>query len=297
MSPLATPLLMMSALRSGRYRLPIAWTSSRTRTTTSWPRVRPEVGPEQADHGSASAVGCGRRRARAADVARRQLATRRAAHRPQPDEAGLRARRRSVAPAARASVLAAVRASRSRKTASPGVGRVDEDDPPVRRVVAALDEAALLHPVDDAGRAGDRDVERLGEPAHRQRALGLEDRQDVEVDEAERAAQPAPEQPMRSRGFQAVSSSTTASSIASRPPIIQCHIDNLARPVRIGVKRPRPASAPAAAERLAGRRDERPEPAAAGASSPGRSARAGPAAARRSSRPRAAPGAAAARPG
>ena len=70
---------------------------------------------------------------------------------------------------------------------------VDADDPPVRLAVAPLDEAALLHPVDDPGRAGDRDVERLGELAHRQRALGLEDRQDVEVDEAERAAEPAAE--------------------------------------------------------------------------------------------------------
>ena len=57
-------------------------------------------------------------------------------------------------------------------------------------VAAALDEAALLHPVDDAGGARLGHVERLGEAAHRERAVDVEDGQDVEVDEAERAARP-----------------------------------------------------------------------------------------------------------
>ena len=90
------------------------------------------------------------------------------------------------------------------KTARPASVGVDEDDPAVVVVVAALDEAALLHPVDDPGRARDRHVERVGELAHRQRALVLEDRQHVEVDDAERALQPAAGTcPSARAGFQA----------------------------------------------------------------------------------------------
>ena len=107
-------------------------------------------------------------------------------------------------------MLAPVTSPRSRKTASAGVGRVDQHDPTVVALASPLDEPALVHPVDDPGRARDRHVERLGELAHRQRAVGLEHRQDVQVDEAERAAQPGRNAPMRSRGFQAVSSSSKA---------------------------------------------------------------------------------------
>ena len=72
-----------------------------------------------------------------------------------------------------------------------GPAEMDDDDPAVGRVMAAGDEAAALHPADDAGHARDRDVEGLRELAHRARPGLLEDRDDVEVDEAQRAALPA----------------------------------------------------------------------------------------------------------
>jgi len=59
--------------------------------------------------------------------------------------------------------------------------RVDDDDPAVGQVMPALDEPALLHAVDDARRAGHRDVERLRELAHRQGPIDLEHGQDVEI--------------------------------------------------------------------------------------------------------------------
>ena len=46
-----------------------------------------------------------------------------------------------------------------------GLRRDHQDDPAVLVVVLALDEAALLHPADDPGRARDGDVERVGELA------------------------------------------------------------------------------------------------------------------------------------
>ena len=66
-----------------------------------------------------------------------------------------------------------------------GLGERDPDHPAVDRVAPPLHEAAPLHPVDDAGGAGLRDIEGLGDAAHRQRAVDLEDRQDVEMDEAQ----------------------------------------------------------------------------------------------------------------
>ena len=164
MSPLATPLLMMSALRSGRYRLPIAPTSSRTSAIASGRRVRAQVGPQQADHAVL------RPARRWLGRSRRALATRAHAARRgtvellvgQPVEQASRGARDGRAPM-------------SRKTARPAsVGWTRTTRRSVSRL-AALDEAALLHPVDDAGRARDRDVERVGEPPHRQRAVGLED--------------------------------------------------------------------------------------------------------------------------
>src|SRR4051794_38753181 len=74
-----------------------------------------------------------------------------------------------------------------------GARGVHGHDAAIRIAVAPLDEAALLHPVDDPGGAGDRYVELLGEAGHREWALQLEDRQDVDVDEAEGPDEEAPE--------------------------------------------------------------------------------------------------------
>ena len=90
--------------------------------------------------------------------------------------------------------------------------RVNQHDPPVLGVVPSLDEASRLHPVDDAGHARDRDVEGLGEAAHRHRALGLEERQNVEVGHAHRALVQALNAATNSRGFQDVSSSMTSAT-------------------------------------------------------------------------------------
>ncbi len=75
-----------------------------------------------------------------------------------------------------------------------GRRRADHHHPPIAAAVPALDEAAVFHAADDAGGAGDRDVERVGELAHRHLAVHLELGDDVEVDErqrTERAAMPA----------------------------------------------------------------------------------------------------------
>ena len=60
----------------------------------------------------------------------------------------------------------------------------DEDDAPVVGHADALDEPSLLHPVDDPGGVAERDVEQLGEPAHRQVAVVLEQPHDVHVGHA-----------------------------------------------------------------------------------------------------------------
>ena len=72
-----------------------------------------------------------------------------------------------------------------------GGGRGDADDAAVRVLPAPFHEASLLHAVDDAGRAGLGHVERLGEGTHRDRPLLVQDRQHVEVDEAEWPRRPA----------------------------------------------------------------------------------------------------------
>jgi hypothetical protein len=72
---------------------------------------------------------------------------------------------------------------------------VDEDDAPVILLVAPLDQAALLHPIHDPGRARNRDIERLRETAHRQRSVRLENGENVQVNDAQRPAKPRPERP------------------------------------------------------------------------------------------------------
>ena len=112
---------------------------------------------------------------------------------------------------------------RSRRSAAtpgeqrrPSVGERDADHAPVLVVAAALDEAALLHAVHDPGGARLRDVERLRQGAHRERAVRLEDGQDVEVDEAQRPRRPAPHVADMSAGVWEVSSSSSSLSRRSR---------------------------------------------------------------------------------
>src|SRR5947208_40010 len=64
---------------------------------------------------------------------------------------------------------------------------MDDDHPSIVGVVPALDEPAPLHPVDDARRARDGNLEELCETAHGQRTVRIELVQDVEMDEAQRA--------------------------------------------------------------------------------------------------------------
>src|SRR4051812_23173958 len=71
------------------------------------------------------------------------------------------------------------------------LGDAHEDDPAILEVVDPLDEPALLHAVDDSGRAGDGHVERLGEAAHLEGAVRVEEDQDVEMRKADRTLVPA----------------------------------------------------------------------------------------------------------
>src|SRR4029079_3449597 len=62
------------------------------------------------------------------------------------------------------------------------------DDAPVAVVATTLDQAELLHAVDDAGSARLAYVPALREDAHGEGTLGLERNEDLDVDEAQRAA-------------------------------------------------------------------------------------------------------------
>ena len=127
-------------------------------------------------------------------------------------------------------------------------GGMHEDDAPVVRIVATFHESPVDHPVHDPGHARDRDIELLGEAAHRQRSLGLEQRQDVEVDQAERTLLPAPEMrdelariPGRELDEDGLDELLMRLrrrvGLASRPADSQCHIANLRHANRSG-KRP-----------------------------------------------------------
>ena len=74
-----------------------------------------------------------------------------------------------------------------------GVGGTHEHDPPVARDADALHESALLHAVDDPGRAGHRGVDDLRQAPHRHRLVVVEQRQDVEMGHAEAE----PQEPLR----------------------------------------------------------------------------------------------------
>jgi hypothetical protein len=67
----------------------------------------------------------------------------------------------------------------------PGLGGVDANDPAIVGAVASLNQPALLHSIDDAGRARVGDVHCLGQSLHRERPFGLESSQDVQMDETE----------------------------------------------------------------------------------------------------------------
>src|SRR5207249_1692016 len=66
-----------------------------------------------------------------------------------------------------------------------------EDDAAILRIASPFDEAASLHPIDDPGDARNRDVQRVREMAHRHRPGRLEERQHVEMDQADGALVPA----------------------------------------------------------------------------------------------------------
>src|ERR1035437_8558035 len=75
------------------------------------------------------------------------------------------------------------------------LGSVNAHDPAILGAVASLYQPALLHAIDDPGRAGVGDVHRLGQLFHRERPFGLEGSQDVEMDEAESVPVPGLEYP------------------------------------------------------------------------------------------------------
>jgi hypothetical protein len=111
-----------------------------------------------------------------------------------------------------------------------GIRRMDEDDPPILWLAPSLDQAALLHPIDDPGRARHRHIERLGQLAHRERAVGLEDRENVQVDETQRPTQPLAQ---RAGAFARVPRGQLLEEVVDGPPargrpaFIQWHVDNL----------------------------------------------------------------------
>jgi hypothetical protein len=120
-----------------------------------------------------------------------------------------------------------------------GVGGVDEDDPPIVGAVPAFDQSARVHPVDDPGHARDRDVELLRQLPHRQRAVRLEDGQDVEVDQTEAAALPpserahelarVPGEELVEEGVGQLPSAGRRQPILRRGADIQWHVDSLRR--------------------------------------------------------------------
>ena len=68
-----------------------------------------------------------------------------------------------------------------------GRRRLDEDEATVVGDARTLDEPMLLHAIDDPRRVRERDPDELGQPAHRHRAVVLEQPQDVELAHAHMA--------------------------------------------------------------------------------------------------------------
>jgi hypothetical protein len=67
------------------------------------------------------------------------------------------------------------------------IGLASEHDAPVVGVADALDEAALLHPVEEAGGVRHADPQPRRKPAHRQRPVLLQNPQDLEMRQADAA--------------------------------------------------------------------------------------------------------------
>lgn len=75
------------------------------------------------------------------------------------------------------------------------LGSVNAHNSAILGAVASLYQPALLHAIDDPGRAGVGNVHRLGQALHRERPFGLEGCQDVEMDETEGVPVPGLEHP------------------------------------------------------------------------------------------------------
>jgi hypothetical protein len=69
------------------------------------------------------------------------------------------------------------------------IAQCDVDDAPVLVVAEPMDEAALLHPIDEPRRVRERHVQRVRDAAHRHRPVSLEHRHDVEVRHADAHAE------------------------------------------------------------------------------------------------------------
>ncbi len=67
------------------------------------------------------------------------------------------------------------------------VGHAGQHDPAVLGVADALDEAPLLHPVEEPGGVRGADAEPVGKAAHRQGAVFLQNPEDLEVAQADAA--------------------------------------------------------------------------------------------------------------
>ena len=142
-SPVAMPLSMMSAFRFGRYRVAIAWMSSSTSDQDDLPPVRPQVGPQQADHDSVGSVVhplTGRTQGAQAG-----------------QEAGSSSSDSCSEEACEVVPTHLLHGPEQLRGALRGM---DDDQAPVAGVMSADDQVALFHPVDDTRRAGDRDAQR-----------------------------------------------------------------------------------------------------------------------------------------
>ena len=67
----------------------------------------------------------------------------------------------------------------------PRGAHVDQDDPAILRDTSAGHESALLHPIHQAGRVRDGDIEDFGQAAHRHLAVTLQHVQDVQLGHAD----------------------------------------------------------------------------------------------------------------
>ncbi len=85
-----------------------------------------------------------------------------------------------------------------RQDLATAVADPDQDHAAILRMSDALDEAVLLHPIDEPSRIRVRHAEKLGDPAHRQLAVAIEHRHQVEM--AHRDA--VPDEPLAAHAAQ-----------------------------------------------------------------------------------------------